>query len=85
MAPVVVFVCALTSLACAGFLLRGWWATRARLLLWASIGFAGLATNNILLFVDRVVVPHVDLSLLRAGTALFGITALLIGCISDAE
>jgi hypothetical protein len=32
------------------------------LLFWALLCFIGLALNNIVLFVDKVVVPNVDLS-----------------------
>lgn len=84
-APAVFLVCALASLACTGLLLRGWYVGRARLLLWAGLGFAGLAVNNIILVVDRLVVPHIDLSLPRAVAALVGITTLLIGCIWDGD
>lgn len=81
MAAIVFLTCALTSLACTGLLLRGWWVTRARLLLWSAVGFACLAANNIVLVVDRVIYPDVDLSLLRSGSAFLGVTILLIGCI----
>ena len=85
MAPVVFLLCALTSMACAALLLRGWWLTRARLLLWASLGFVGLAINNVLLVLDRLVVTQTDLFPLRSVTVLLGVTTLLIGCIWDAE
>lgn len=85
MAPAVFLVCALTSLVCTALLLRGWWVSRARLLLWASLGFAGLTVNNILLVVDRLVVPEGDLSVVRAVTSLVGVATLLFGCLWDVE
>ena len=58
MAEVVYILCALTSLACAVLLIRGYRRSRSRLLLWSCLGFVALAANNVLLFVDLVVVPH---------------------------
>lgn len=81
MAETVYVLCALTSIACAGLLIRGYWQARERLLLWASLCFVGLAINNVLLFVDVIVVPAVDLSVLRAGVALAAMALLLHGLI----
>jgi hypothetical protein len=60
MAATVYILCALTSLACAFMLWRGFTQSRARFLLWSSLCFIALATNNILLFLDRVVLPDVQ-------------------------
>jgi len=65
MAETVYVLCALTSLACTALLLRSYAETRVRLLLWSGLCFAGLALNNVILFVDKVVAPDVDLSLVR--------------------
>lgn len=85
MAATVFILCALTSAACMVLLIRGYLASRTRLLLWASLGFCGLAINNTLLVVDRLVVPNVDLSLVRVVTALLGVSIMLYGCICDAD
>ncbi len=82
MAEAVYLLCALTSLLCAVLLFRSYRAQRSRLLMWSTLCFAGLAINNILLFVDLVVVPDaVDLSLARSGTALASVLLLLIGLV----
>jgi Family of unknown function (DUF5985) len=82
----VVFVlCALTSLACAVLLLRGWRRSRQRLLLWSGLCFVGLALNNVLLVVDLRLTPDRDLSLFRTLPALVGVACLLYGCIWDAD
>jgi hypothetical protein len=65
------------SVACAALLVRSYRATRVRLLLWSSLCFAGLALNNVLLFVDRIIVPEVDLQLLRTSVALAAMYMLL--------
>jgi hypothetical protein len=85
MAETIYALCAVASLVCAGLLLRGWRTSRARLLLWSSICFAWLAVNNVVLLVDKVVVPDVDLVLVRALTALAGFAVLLYGLIWDAR
>lgn len=81
MATLVYALCALTSLACAVLLLRGYAASRARLLLWSGLCFAGLAANNVLLLIDKRVVPTLDLSLWRSLPALAGVALLLYGLV----
>jgi hypothetical protein len=79
MATVVYALCALTSVACAVLLMRGYMASRVRLLLWGALCFTGLAINNVLLFVDLGLVPGVDLSVWRSLPALAGVLALVYG------
>jgi hypothetical protein len=81
LATIVYALCFLTSLACAVLLLRGFAASRARLLLWSGLCFAGLALNNLVLLVDLSVVPTVDLSFLRTLPALVGVGLLLYGLV----
>lgn len=81
MATVVYALCALTSLACAVLLLRGYLRSHARLLLWSGLCFAGLAANNVLLLIDKRVVPTMDLSLWRSLPALVGVAVLLYGLV----
>lgn len=91
MAEAVYILCALTSLACAVMLARGFSQTGARFLLWSSFCFVGLAANNILLFLDKVVFPDVSgflnlsFSVWRSIAALIGLALLLYGLIWDAE
>lgn len=81
MAEAVYTLCAATSVLCAILLYVGWIASHARLLFWSSLCFAGLALNNILLVVDLVFVPSVDLFFLRTAPALAGLAVLLFGLI----
>ena len=81
MATLVYLLCALTSLACAVLLLRGYLQSRVRLLLWAGLCFVGLALNNIILFVDVRVIPDVDLSTVRSLPALAGLVILIYGLV----
>jgi hypothetical protein len=81
MATLVYALCALTSLACAVLLLRGYASSRARLLLWSGLCFTGLAANNLLLLIDKRLVPTVDLSMWRTLPALAGLALLLYGLV----
>ena len=78
-------LCALTSAACAGLLLRSYFATRFRLLLWSGLCFAGLTLNNVLLVLDRLVYTTVDLSIWRLLVALAAILFLLYGLIVESS
>ena len=85
MAELVYVLCAATSIACAVLLLRGYQRSRMRLLLWSGLCFAGLALNNVALFVDLVIIPSVDLSLVRSGTALIAMLVLLFGLVWESR
>ncbi|HYE86101.1 MAG TPA: DUF5985 family protein [Vicinamibacterales bacterium] len=85
MAVAVYLLCMLTSAFCAALLLREFYRTRARLLLWSSLSFVAWAANNASVFADLVVLPAIDLSILRAGLALSAISLLLYGLIWDAS
>jgi len=83
-------LCALTSLLCALVLMRAYVRCPSgkpvRLLLWSSLCFAGLALNNVLLVVDKVITgPELDLSLWRSGAALVAMGVMLYGLIWDSE
>jgi hypothetical protein len=85
MAEVVYLLCAATSLLCATMLIRSWLRTRVRLLFWSSVCFAGLAANNVLLFIDLVVVTTaIDLSIVRGVCALASLAVLLGALVWDA-
>lgn len=85
MAEIIYILCAATSLACAVLLLRGYLQSRAQLLLWCSLCFIGLALNNALLVIDRIVVPQIDLSLWRLLAAFAGIGVLIFGLIWEGD
>ena len=80
-ALVVYVLCALTSLACAVLLLRGYRRSGARLLLWSGLCFACFFLNNVLLIVDVQVFPQHDLSIARSLPLVVGIALLLYGLV----
>ncbi|CAN5729860.1 hypothetical protein BH23GEM6_BH23GEM6_21630 [soil metagenome] len=81
MATLVYALCALTSVVCAVLLLRGYIQTRVRLLLWGGLCFAGLAVNNVLLFVDLGLMPELDLTVWRSLPTLAGLMLLIYGLV----
>jgi len=85
MSPFIYGLCAATAAICAGMLLAAYRREKYRLLLWSSLCFAGLTLNNIVLVVDKVMLPDVDLSSTRLFIALVAMSILLYGLIWDAE
>ncbi|MGH8219595.1 MAG: DUF5985 family protein [Steroidobacteraceae bacterium] len=79
-------LCGITSTLCAVLLWRGWRATGAHLLFWASLCFVGLAINNILVILDFVFLPTVvDLYWYRTPFALAGMLVLVYGLVREAR
>jgi hypothetical protein len=91
MAEAVYILCAVTSLLCAGMLIRGYRRSRTRFLLWSSLCFIALAINNLLLLLDKVILPAetaflgIEYPLLRALVAAVGLALLMYGLVLDAE
>jgi hypothetical protein len=78
-------LCTLTSLACAWLLFASYRRTRHRLLFWSGSCFAVMTVNNVLLVLDKLVLPDVDLIAARLVTALIAIALLLYGLIYEKE
>lgn len=86
MAPFIYALCALTSMLCTWFLLRGYRRNGYRLLFWSGLCFAGMTINNLLLILDRVVFPTaVNLITWRLAAALVALLPLLYGLIWEEE
>ena len=81
MAEIVYILCAVASIACACLLMQGYRASRAKLLLWSTVCFMGLALNNVLTVLDLIVVPQVDLGLWRSAIALASEMLMVYGLI----
>lgn len=74
-----------TSLACTVLLFRAFARTRVRLLLWSGLCFVGLTLNNLLVFLDLLIFPEIDLRIARLVVSLAAMLFLLYGFIWDAE
>jgi hydrogenase/urease accessory protein HupE len=83
MGAIVYILCALTSIWCSVLLLKAYKQTALRLLFWSGLAFVGLALNNILLFVDFVVFPSMEMTITRTLPALLGSLVLVYGLIKE--
>ena len=81
MPKLVYILCALTSMACAVLLYRQHRRTPGPLVFWSTGCFICFALTNILLFVDLIVLPQIDLSVIRSSLTLAGMVMMLYGLI----
>ena len=84
-ASIVYILCAVTSSCCAILLLRRARRPNAGLLFWSGLAFLFLAAGNVLLVVDLLVVPDIDLLLLRNVVTFLAVALLLYGLIWETE
>ena len=85
MSETIYILCALTSLACAWMLFKAYAQSRHRLLFWSGMCFAVMTVNNLILVIDKLVFPDVDLLILRQVSALIAVMLLLFGLIYEKE
>jgi uncharacterized protein DUF5985 len=74
-------LCFLTSLSCCLLLVRSYRRNKSRILLWTAACFVLLAIDNLLVVLDLIVLPTVDLSLPRLVATFLAISTLLVGFI----
>lgn len=84
-AGLVYIFAAITCLGCAFLLVRGYMRSRMRLLLWSSFFFFALTVDNAFLFLDLVVFPHTNFSLIRNAATLGGLLLLVYGLVHESE
>jgi Family of unknown function (DUF5985) len=70
-------LCVITSLLCAWLLARAYLRAKTKLLVCSALCFALLAVNNLVLAVDVMLLPNVDLSILQLLTSLAAVMVLL--------
>ena len=85
MVALIYTLCALTSIMCAFLLFRTYWERHFSLLCWCGLFFAIQALSDVVLVVDKLIVPEIDLSLYRYGIALTAFSFLLYGLIMRTE
>lgn len=78
-------LCFITCFGAMLLLLRSYFENRTRLLLWSTACFVALAANNLLLFVDIIVLPNISLIAWRELTALVAVATLLYGFVWETE
>jgi hypothetical protein len=82
---IIYLLCVATSLLCAYLLARAYHRGRTKLLIWSALCFALLALNNLVVAADVLLLPTIDLTVLRLATSLAAVTVLLYGFIWEAR
>lgn len=85
MAQIIYSLCFLTALLCAALLIRSYIRNRHRLLFWSAACFVGLSINNLLLVLDQIAFPYIDLAAWRLLAAVVAVSLLLFGLIWEHE
>ena len=80
----VYLLCFATSASCAWLLGVAWRRQPSGLLLWSAVCFALLALSNLILVVDLIVLPQIDLSVYRRLATLAAVAVLLYGFVWEA-
>ena len=84
--PAIVYLlCFATSTACAWLLIRAYRESGARLLLWSALCFLFLAANNLLVVIDLLILPDVDMRIARQLLVVAAVSILLFGFVWDLE
>jgi hypothetical protein len=82
---IIYLLCLATSVICAYLLVRSYLTTRSKLLLYSASCFVLLAVNNLLVVIDLVVLPSVNLIPFRQLAAIGAVGVLLFGFIWEIE
>jgi hypothetical protein len=85
MTGLVYLLCAATCLVCGVMLFRGYQQTKVRLLFWSSLCFMGLMLDNIMLYVDVVMVPDVNLAVWRKLPGFLATALLVFGLVWESK
>jgi hypothetical protein len=80
-ATTVYVLCAATAMGCAILLSRAYVRSGFKLLFWSAVSFIGLSISNILLVIDLVFVPQIDLVLYRNVCTLVSLIVLVYSLI----
>jgi len=84
-ALVIYSLCTLTCLVCVVLLFRGYRQSGSHLLFWSALCFLGLTAANVLLVLDRIVYPQVDLYPLRLVAALAAFLLMIVGLVWEKD
>lgn len=85
LSALVYLLCFLTSALCAGLLVRQHRRSPSPVLVWSAACFVLLALSNLLVVVDRLVVPDISLRTIRLALTLLAVSVLLYGFIWETE
>ena len=86
MMPGLVYIlCAATCLLCAVLLFRGYVQSKVPLLFWSGLCFAGLMLDNVMLYIDMIVVPDINLIVWRKVPGLLATMLLVFGLVWESK
>lgn len=83
--PIVYLLCFCSSALCAYLLVNAFMRSREKLLLWSAACFCFLTLNNLLVFIDIILLPETDLTWARSITSFAAVGVLLYGFIWEIE
>ena len=78
-------LCTILSSAIAVMLWRQHRRMPTRMVYWTALCFSGLALSNLLLVIDKLVIPELDMRVLRHSLSLASIALLLYGLVYEDE
>jgi hypothetical protein len=81
----VYILCAVTSCLCSILLWRGYRRSGVKMLFWSALCFFGLTIDNVLLYVDVVIIPEIDIAIWRRIPGLLALMALIYGLVWDSK
>jgi hypothetical protein len=84
-ATIVYCLCFATSAGCGALLVRSYFRTRAKLLLWTASCFVLLALNSFFVVLDMVLLPNIDFQLARLLTNLAALAVLIYGFVWEID
>ena len=85
MAELIYGLCTILSMAVAVMLWRQHRRMPTRMIYWTALCFTGLALSNLVLVLDKLVFPGLDLRVLRHSISLLSIGLLLFGLVYEDE
>jgi hypothetical protein len=81
----VYLLCFLTSTLCSLLLVRQYAASPSPVLLWSAACFVLLALSNLVVVIDQIMLPEINLRIVRLVLTLLAVSVLLYGFIWNAE
>ncbi|MEX0406755.1 DUF5985 family protein [Aquibium sp. LZ166] len=78
-------LCVLTAAACFVLLLRGYFRSGTRLLLWSSVCFGFLALHSTVVIIELIIFPSSDLQVFRHLASLLAVGSLTFGLVWESE
>jgi hypothetical protein len=82
---IIYLLCVATSLLCAYLLGRAYHRGGPKLLIWSALCFALLAVDSLILALDILLLPTLDLTMTRLAASLAAISVLLYGFVWESS